>query len=280
MSRYRRNRLGRVMPRLLTVLLALLLFGSGRASADSDQALQFLPGSDTRPALWADGREPMSRVVARTGQTRIEAAIADGFVLLRYDAHAWAVQLGLASAGFLSFDPKGSLTFALMTFDGLVALPITITHGDLAHTVEWAHVSAHYADGIRGVLGYGEIDTGTYSREYMRWTTALQAGPWTPYVGARALIHTIPLVAPWGFQAGLQWDGGDKLPLFAAIDARAAAEHDWQGRWRGQVGGRFTGPRERGIQLGLECARGPDEKGKWEGREDAYCGAFLALEPR
>jgi len=267
------------MPRFFAVLVVLLV-GSGRASADSDVGWQFLPGSNTRPVLWADGREPMSRVTGRTGQTRLEATLADGFVAFRYDADAWAVQIGLASGGYLSFDPKGSMTFALVTFDGLVSLPITFTHGDLAHTVDWTHVSAHYADGIRGVLGYGEIDTGTYSREHLRWTTAFQAGRWTPYLGARVLIHSIPEVAPLGFQAGLQWDGRADLPLFAAVDGRAAAEHGWRARLRGQVGARFEGPRDRGVQLGLECARGPDEKGKWEGREDPYCGVFLALEPQ
>jgi len=264
-------------------LLFLPLFAglySPATRAESTSGWDFMPVENARPALWADGREPMSRVIGRSGDTRIEATLADGVVFTEYTTDAFSLQVGLAAGGFLSFDPSGALTFALMTFDGLVAIPFTLTHGRFAHTLEWAHVSAHYADGIRGVLGYGEIDTGTYSREYARWITAWESGAWMPYVGGQWLLHRIPEAARPGAQAGLQWVAQDGLPLFLAVDGKLAAEHDWRVRTRGQLGVHFMSRGDRDMQLGLECARGPDEKGKWQGREDVYCGGFLALDRR
>ena len=259
-------------------LLGLVVLGALGMPAQAQVRIELLPDDSLRPSIWADGREAMTRVSVRSGHSPLEVTLAERVELVALKTDAWAVSLAMGGSGDLAFQPEGGMRFPLSSFDGHVSFPLTIRYSNWTHSLAWSHVSAHFADGIRDVLGYGQLNTEPYSREFLRWLSSWRVEKVRVYWGARLLFHSIPDAPPWGLQLGVQ---ADELigPVFAAVDVQSNEEHQWTPRIRTQLGVRFDHSAKQAVQLGVELAQGPDEKGKWDGRDDPYLGVFLAIEP-
>ena len=99
--------------------------------------------------------------------------------------------LSLEAAGFMGFEPEGELTFSLLTFDGIVGLPIDLQWREWKLRAEWAHWSAHFADGIRhGDTLPGPELTGSFSREWVGLSLSRTVVWFEPYLGAQWIVHS------------------------------------------------------------------------------------------
>ncbi len=222
-----------------------------------------LPAADTRSAAsvvnlrWDDGFS-------------IDATLGASFPAVEYHADAWAAQVGVEAAGFMHFDPDGALTFDLDTFDGVFGFPVTGRTGPWSARVEWAHVSAHFADGVRdnGALpGSGD----QYSREYLRLLAARDIGPARIYTGGRVLTHDARDSAPWMAQLGAEVFAPWRAAPYAAIDLQLAQEFGWNPAVGGQVGVAFPAERAR-FRIAMIGRHGPDDTGKLDGATESYLG--------
>jgi len=222
-----------------------------------------LPVADTRSAnsvvnlRWDDG-------------FAIDAAIGANFPAVEYRGEAWAAQVGVEAAGFMSFDPDGALTFDLDTFDGVFGFPLSARAGRWSGRVEWAHLSAHFADGVRdnGALpGSGD----QYSREYLRFIAARDLGPARVYGGGRLLTHDARDSEPWMAQVGAEVFAPWRLAPYAAVDLQLAQEFDWSPAIGGQTGVAFPGDHAR-FRVAMIGRHGPDDTGKLDGAQESYLG--------
>lgn len=239
--------------------------------------LQALPAERLTPLLPADPLETANTLVFRGGAPSIEGEVGDTAGLLRLEAGELAVQLELGAGIFLGFLPGEQLTFGIVTVDGLIRVPISAAWGPWRASLEWAHHSAHYADGVR----YDDAlpsNTDGYSREWLRMLGSCEL-PWVqPYLGVRQLVHSIPEAPGLGVQAGLKAHGARDLSWYQALDVTANAEFDWQPRLAYQGGLRLRGPQAQVFRAGLAAYRGPALAGKRAGVMDAYLGAVLAFD--
>lgn len=241
-------------------------------------ATTWLPGGALTSPQVADTRETWSTVVLRTGNTRLDAAIADRRGLFRLDLPQGTLQLDLAAALYLGFDPGGELTFGITTVDGLVRLPLALRWRELGATLEWAHISAHFADGVR-TLEDPLPDPGVYSREYLRLVAGWEHPLFQPYVGARQLIHVLPDAPAPGVQAGWSAWGPWAVSPYQATDLQWAAEHGWRTAASGHLGLALRGQEGYRILVAGVGRRGPDDTGKRMGADETYVGLLLGFLP-
>lgn len=225
----------------------------------------------------ADTRSPNSAVNLRWDDGfSIDATLGASFPVLEYRAEAGAVQIGVEAAGFMGFDPDGALTFDLDTFDGVFGFPLSARTGPWSGRLEWAHVSAHFADGVRdnGELpGSGD----QYSREYLRLLAARDLGPARVYAGARMLTHDARDSAPWMAQVGAEVFAPWRVAPYAALDLQLAQEFDWRPALGGQAGVAFPGDAAR-FRVAMIARRGPDDTGKLDGALESYLGLGLGFD--
>ena len=164
----------------------------------------------------------------------------------------------------------------MTTVDGLLRIPITLAWRDLSSTFEWAHVSAHFADGVRK-MDDPPPDPGTWSREYVRWVATWENGWIRPYAGYRHLIHVLPQAPRPGVQVGYSVWGPWRVAPYHALDAQWNADSNWHTTIAAQAGvalGGGSGPR---VLLGGVGRRGPDDTGKRTGADERYLGVVLAF---
>jgi hypothetical protein len=238
--------------------------------------LELLPGERLGPLLPADPHETANALVFRSGAPSLEGAVGSTAGLLRIDAGELQLQLELGAALFLGFLPGDGFTFGIHTVDGLLRVPVSATWGPLRASLEWAHVSAHYADGVR----YGDQvpdNLDGYSRELFRLLGAWEL-PWVqPYVGLRQLVHSIPEAPGLGAQLGAKAQGGDDVGWYQALDLAWNAEHGWSTRVAAQ-GGLLLRGEGRALRIGLAAYRGPALAGKREGEPDSYLGGTMSFD--
>jgi len=267
----------------------------------SAAALAAEPGADGASAAWAwlegeplyqlplaDTRSPLSHVTLRrdyaTGVGEllefgkvIDAAIAAEIRIGELSVAGWQVQPLISAATFLGFRSEQELTFDLLTFDGYFGFPVDIRRDIWAARFQWAHVSAHTADGMRKVQPDPPIPEGAWSKEYWQ----LQGGPqldwWSAYGGVQLVTHSIHDSGRWGLQLGGAVEGPWAVAPYAAFDFKTQQTFDWAVTTSGQIGARVDGERQR-IRLGLSYYRGLEDTGKLEGREERYLGLVLGLD--
>ncbi|MDP2313214.1 MAG: DUF1207 domain-containing protein [Pseudomonadota bacterium] len=231
--------------------------------------------------LWADPvadtRAPRSSLTVRAlGTPAIDATVALPVPLVQLSVGDVHAQVGLAAAVFLGFVGDGPLVFDFETFDGWFALPIDMSVGHWSARLEWAHLSAHYGDGVRdNALRPGNFDP--YSREWVRLWGARAIGPARVYASAWALLHALPAAEPFGVSGGAEAEGPWPIAPYAAVDLRLAQEDTWAPALTGQAGARIVTGTHR-LRLGLSARVGPEDTGKLQPRDEAWAGVTLSYD--
>jgi hypothetical protein len=231
--------------------------------------------------LWedavADTRSPRSALYFHAlGGSGIDATVALSVPLVEVAWGDTRLQVGLSTALFLGFVADGPLIFDYETFDGWFALPVDLAVGPWSARLEWAHLSAHYGDGVRdNAVLPSNFDA--YSREWVRVWGARTLGPARAYVSAWALLHTLPAAAPFGVSAGLEAEGPWSLAPYGAVDVRLAQEDAWSPAVSGQLGARLLARTHR-MRLGAAARYGPDDTGKLRPATEAWVGVVLSYD--
>ena len=240
-------------------------------------ALEVLPGRRMAPLLPADPLETVSALAVRSGEPPLEGVVGDTAGVLRLDAGALQLQVDVGGAILLGFLPGDGFTFGISTVDGLLRVPVSLRWRELTATLAWAHVSAHYADGVRyGAEKPENLDP--YSREELRLLAAWRF-PWIePYASVRGLIHTIPDAPRLGLQLGARAAGQRPATWYLAGDLAWNGDTDWRLRAAGQTGLLLRGAETRALRLGLAAYLGPAVAGKRAGEQDAWVGGLLAFD--
>ncbi len=254
----------------LALLCALL-------PAASSAEVEAIPGARLTPLLPADPLETSNALSFRSGEPKLEGVVGDTAGLLRIEAGAVALQLELGAAIFLGFLPGDEFTFGIATVDGLIRVPVSMAWGDARLALEWTHISAHYADGVRYDDQLPENTQG-YSREHLRLLAAWDL-PWVqPYLCVRQLVHSMPAVPGFGVQTGFEAHGQRRLTWYQALDLAWAADTAWDTRASYQGGMLLQRPEGQALRGGLIAFRGPALAGKRGGEHDAYIGAVLGFD--
>lgn len=225
----------------------------------------------------ADSRAPRSNVTAHLGEgAGIDATLGLPVSLVELALGETRLHVGLAAAIFVGFVGDGVLIFDFETFDGWFALPIDLAVGPWSARLEWAHLSAHYGDGVRdnAVL---PSNFEAYSREWARLWGARTLGPARVYASVWALVHTLPEADPFGVSGGVEVEGPWRFAPYAAVDVRSAQEDGWTPAWGGQLGGRMVSGTHR-LRLGLAGRYGPEDTGKLRPASEAWLGITLAYD--
>ena len=240
-------------------------------------ALSLLPASYLWSDALADSRSPRSSLTWRAlGDAGIDATLALPVPILGFEAGRIRAQVGLTAALFLGFQPSGPLTFDFQTFDGWFALPLDVSSGAWSGRLEWAHVSAHYGDGVRDD-GARPSNLDAYSREYVRLWGARALGPVRVYGSARVLLHSLPTAPPIGASVGAEVEGSWRFAPYAAADLQIAQEDGWAPALGGQVGGRWVSGTHR-MRLGLAGRTGPEDTGKLRPGDERWLGVTLGYD--
>jgi len=236
--------------------------------------------------LWedavADSRAPRSSITVRAplgpeaGAAAIDATLALPVPLVELRSGPVRLQVGLAAATFLGFAGDGPLIFDFETFDGWFALPVDIAVGPWSGRLEWAHLSAHYGDGVRD-NAERPSNFDAYSREWVRVWGARTLGPARVYASAWALVHTLPEAPPLGASAGAEAEGPWPIAPYLALDLRLAQEDAWAPAVAGQLGARLVSSTHR-LRLGLAGRVGPEDTGKLRPGDEVWLGVTLAYD--
>ncbi len=225
----------------------------------------------------ADTRSPLSVVTLRWDDGfGIDATLGASFPVVAYTSPAVDLQLGVEAGGFMGFDPDGALTFDLETFDGLFAFPLSARRGPWSARLEWAHVSAHFADGVRddGALpGSGS----QYSREWLRLLAGRDVGPARVYAGGRVLLHDARDSAPLAVQVGGEVFGPWTVAPYLAADLQLAQEFAWQPAVGAQLGVAVPTKHAR-LRVAAAVRHGPDDTGKLDGAPESFLGLSFGFD--
>ncbi len=243
-----------------------------------------LPGQGIWPHPVADTRAPLSQVVMRGELSddvdavfgeMIDATIGGELRAVEVREGDFTFQTGLVGGAYMGFRQGGELSFALRTFDGRFGLPIDLSWRWLRARLLWAHASAHTADGSRITEG-PEPTVDRWSRE----TLTLLAGPkWQAcrvYGGGELVYHDVETYPLWGAQVGGEAALDRALSPYAAVDLKLHQGSDWRPGVAFQIGGWWV--HQQRVRLGFIGYFGPDDTGRYEGREERYLGLVLGLD--
>lgn len=236
-----------------------------------------LPPAALYPLPVADSRSPLSSVTLRfEDDLKIDANLGADFPVVEMDVGEVRAGLGVAAVGSMGFQPNGSLTFELETFDGTFAFPIDAAWGPLRARFQWAHTSAHFADGVRNDPEHiGK--RGTFSREWIQLQVAGLVGPVTVYGGGRAVLHAEADVAPFGAQLGAEVYGPWVVAPYAAADLQLYDEQDWQPRIAGQLGAAVRVGHTR-FRLAFVARTGAEDTGQLYAEDKQYLGMVFGFD--
>ncbi len=130
---------------LFTFLILLPLM----AKADEEKWV-FLPYAPLFQPLIGDPREPISSIIAYTGQSRYEGTVGATAEFLRFipcDKTIWAC--GALGSGIILLDQTGS-AFPMQTADWYVGVYVSESSGPFSSRIELQHKSSHLGDGLQG----------------------------------------------------------------------------------------------------------------------------------
>lgn len=226
----------------------------------------------------ADSRSALPCVTLRWDEgLGIDATLGATFPVVEVRDDQRALQLGVEAAGFMGFDPGDGLTFELETFDGTFSFPLSGRWGRWSARLEWAHTSAHYADGVRndGEAPYRAEDS--YSREWIRLLGGGTFGPARVYLGARVVTHDVredkPLAVQVGGEAFAPW----KISPYAAFDLQFSEDSQFAPAIGAQAGVAYRVDGRR-FRLGAIARYGPEDTGKRAGLDEAYAGVTFGFD--
>ena len=269
-------------------MIGILLSAAALAAPTEELSWDWLAGEPLYRLPVADTRSPLSNVTLRKDYANgvgelldfgkaIDATIAGEIRFGELSVAGWQIQPLISAATFLGFRSEQELTFDLLTFDGYFGFPVDIRRDIWAARFQWAHVSAHTADGMRKAQPDPPVPEGAWSREYWQ----LQGGPefdwWRVYGGVMMVTHSIHDSGRWDLQVGGSVEGPWTVAPYAAFDLKTQQTFDWAVTVNSQVGARFDGERQR-IRLGLSYYAGLEDTGKLESREERYLGLLMGLD--
>lgn len=190
---------------------------------------------------------------------------------------------GIHAAVFSKLRRSGT-TFPLETADYLIGFHADLGGDRLTGRFEFAHVSAHLADGYDGTE-----QAMTYSREYFTLygsyeresTPGSAIGFARAYGSLRWSNHAIPDVRRWRVQAGgelvsrpLSGPGG-ATRAYVACDLRLFRDGDLSVNRTAHAGLLFHNEGSRGLRIALVYHGGRSEHGQFHHLEDDYGGVGL-----
>ena len=201
--------------------------------------------------------------------------------------YAWDEGSGLRfrtgiHAGVFSKLRWSGTTFPLETADYLIGMHADLGSGRLTGRFEYAHVSAHLADGYDG-----QQRAFTYSREYFTLYGAYERetrgggmlGSARAYGSLRWSNHAIPNVRRWRVQAGTELISspltGGATRVYLACDVRVFRDGDLTVNRTAHAGLMFHNEGSRGLRLALVYHGGRSEHGQFHHQQDDYGGVGL-----
>ena len=254
------------------LLMAIPLAFTGELNASE---WRFAPRGRLFLPLLADPMEPRFSLVTYFNNNRLEGTIGgsweavdvawDSGVLLRSGIHA----------GVFTLLRKSGATFPLETTDFLFAWHTDLRYHRLTGRFEFAHISAHMAD------GYTDPDRTpiTYSREFLTIYADYRWFPLRLYSSLRVSNHAIPDIKRWRVQFGGELNSGFLLGrnprLFAAYDVRIFDSSGTVANQTGQLGVMFHTSQHTGLRIALVGHTGRSEHGQFHDLSDHYVGLGL-----
>jgi hypothetical protein len=215
--------------------------------------------------------------------------IGDAFGLGRWNGRheGDGTQVSLTAGVFAQFD-LGTESYDLLNADYVIGMALTTRQGPLSGRLRLYHQSSHLGDEYLLREPPDRRDRENLSFESAELIASVDAGPLRVYAGGEALFNRTPsdlaqLVAHGG--AELRPDlrivplgplGGFRL--VAAVDLKAAEEHDWKPSVSARAGleydraGRADPPARR-WGFFLESYTGPSPYGQFFRREVRHVGA-------
>ena len=181
-------------------------------------------------------------------------------------------------AGVFSKLRWSGATFPLETADYLVGFHADLGNDRLAGRFEYAHVSAHLADGYDG-----PEQAFTYSREYFTVYGAYERGfahgSARFYSSLRWSNHAIPDVRRWRVQAGAELVSaplaGQAVRAYLACDVRVFRDGELVVNRTAHAGLLLQNEGARGLRFALVYHGGRSEHGQFHHMEDRYAGVGL-----
>lgn len=237
-----------------------------------------------RPAL-ADPTEARLAITSNLGD-RLNGDIGGSWEAADY---AWDADSGLRfrtgiHAGVFSRLRWSGTTFPLETVDYLIGFHADLGNDRLSGRFEYAHVSAHLADGYDGpgrAMTYSREHFTLYGARGMRFGPGVAIGSARVYGSLRWSNHAIPDVRRWRVQAGAElvsrpltgMDGATRAYL--ACDVRLFRDGDLSVNRTAHAGLMFHSGESRGLRLALVYHGGRSEHGQFHHQEDDYAGVGL-----
>ena len=190
-------------------------------------------------------------------------------------------------AGVFSKLRRSGTTFPLETADYLIGFHADLGGDRYTGRFEFAHVSAHLADGYDGTEQ--AMRAMTYSREYFTLYVSYEResapgsamGSARVYGSLRWSNHAIPDVRRWRVQAGgelvsrpLTGPGG-ATRAYVACDLRLFRDGDLSVNRTAHAGLMFHNEGARGLRIALVYHGGRSEHGQFHHLEDDYGGVGL-----
>ncbi|MYA76062.1 MAG: DUF1207 domain-containing protein [Gemmatimonadetes bacterium] len=268
-----------------------------------------------RPLL-ADPTEARLAITSNLGD-RLNGDIGGSWEAADY---AWGADGGLRfrtgiHAGVFSKLRRSGTTFPLETADYLIGFHADLGNDRYTGRFEYAHVSAHLADGYEGYGGYegyegpshadhaGKADKAdrtmrarramTYSREYFTVYGARELrfapgsavgsaiGSARVYGSLRWSNHAIPDVRRWRVQGGAELvfrplsGDGGTTRAYLACDVRLFRDGDISVNRTAHAGLLFHNEASRGLRIAFVYHGGRSEHGQFHHLEDDYAGIGL-----
>ncbi|MBI3294706.1 MAG: DUF1207 domain-containing protein [Deltaproteobacteria bacterium] len=242
---------------LLTTLLLCALCDA------NELQLKLVPRGRPFQLTFADPRE-IKMALSFEGDSRINAMIGNYFSLFGLQSASNpdnSIHVGLEGAGYFSM-VEAERRFPLETSDGLIGTYIEGRVDNWQWQFRYTHVSAHLAD--------GSSDTPIpYSREHIAGRLAYFPTPDIDlYAGVYCLVNSVPVVAPLGFQIGLNyfspWSAVSLTPFFGA-DLQWKEQSSVNPTASIELGVAMSNPRERYRSLRIFYAylTGSDPRGQY-----------------
>ena len=169
------------------------------AFLSQDEDVVWLPSLRPFPSLVSDPRDPKIGILytnsksleARIGGYRSILGFKHGFLFGETVSH-----FGVDGAVYFQLRHDDS-RFPTESSDGYFGLYLEGSSDNFLYQLRFGHISAHLGDGL-----FGERQPIRYSREFFSLRIAQQWEFFRPYIGAEWLVHTVPDLPRWAFQAG------------------------------------------------------------------------------
>lgn len=225
---------------------------------------------DYRPYL-ADPRRPYfggGVLKGAGGVLQYDTAIGGAFALLNLKAGGLPIEK-LQFAGFAGVWSRFDIHQGLdeVGSDYRAGVSLSAAHGPWAMRIQYSHESDHLGDEL--ILRTGRRTRLAYHREEIGLGIA-----YSPYQALRLYAEAGdafffgPVNEPWRAQAGIEWEGGPRLPLgarwYAAGDLQTYQEVGWNPDWTIQAGVvKWSERRTRSFRLAATYHLGHDPLGEF-----------------